>query len=79
MAAAELDTRQLSTVCQRIARLLAESYAEANTEWETHKPLLRQGLGEDFDLIATAIEKFDYEAALHSLHKATLARAIELG
>ena len=79
LAAAALDPGQLSTVCQRIAHLLAESYAEANTEWETHEPLLRQGLGEDFDLIATAIEKFDYEAALHSLRKATLARAIELG
>ncbi len=78
-AAAALDPRQLSTVCQRIALLLADSYAEANTEWETHEPLLRQGLGEDFGPIATAIEKFDYESALHSLLKATLARAIELG
>jgi len=79
LAAAALDPRQLSAVCQRIAHLLAESDAKASAEWETHKPLLRQGLGKGFGPIATAIENFDYEAALQSLCTATLARAIELG
>ena len=78
LAAAALDPQALATVCQRLARLLADGDAEASTQWETHEPLLRQGLDGDFGPIATAIENFDYDAALEKLRAAALAHAVDL-
>ena len=69
-----LDPQQLSALCKRIEQLLVNSDAEANAEWEKHADVLRQGLGEDFGAIDSAIEDFEYETALERLHLACLAR-----
>ncbi len=78
-AAAPLDRSALAAVCQRLMRMLAESNFEASSEWQTHEPMLRLGLGEDFAPIAKAIENFNYDTARQSLRTAALTHAIDLG
>ena len=77
-APAAPDPERLAAVCRRIALMLGNSDFEASTEWLEHAPLLRQGLGDDFGPIASAIENFGFESALQHLHMAAAARAIPL-
>ena len=77
VATGALNKQELSAVCQRLARMLANSDFEASTEWQAHGLLLRQGLGEAFEPIGTAIENFDYDSALQGLRAAALTEAID--
>ena len=65
--AVEVDAALLASVMDDLQVQLAASNTRALQLLETHAPLLRAGLGDDFERLRQQIEHFDFDPALATL------------
>ncbi len=72
------DAVQQRAICRNLAELLSTSNAQAESLVRSNADLLRQCLGNGFDLLRQQVEDFDYESALAGLVAATAAAQISL-
>lgn len=66
----EMDWLKLDAVCDQLSRLLLENDAEALDLLQEHGDLLRNAFPHDYNVMATAINSFDFEAAHTALTSA---------
>ncbi len=66
------DAGRADAVCRQLATLLAQNDASCGIFVAQNENLLRAALGEDFGPIATAIDRYDFEAALARLRSRDL-------
>jgi len=71
-----VDPARLQAVCRRLAELLAESDAEASDVLAGEASLLRTAFGGGYRAIETAVNRFDYDAALSALREAARAAGL---
>ena len=74
IAGKNIDTEALRIQSQRCMTLLNDSDMEAVELWETHTDLFKAAYPEQWRPITTALENFDFEAALTLLTQAEKAR-----
>jgi two-component system sensor histidine kinase/response regulator len=67
VVSAELDPLQIDALRQQLDRLLEAGDAEVCELLQQHQGLFESALGEDYRIIATAVDNFDFEAALAAL------------
>ena len=68
---AAVDADQLASVCGQLRALLADDDSEAADVLQQHAALLKAALGTGYRAVESAIEAFDFEAALDALNRAT--------
>ncbi len=70
-----VDAAKLHAACAKLARLLADSDAEAGDVFETHADLLKAAFPEHYRRIEDAVTRFDFEAAMAALRDAESSAA----
>ena len=65
-------------ICRLLSQLLSEDDISATQFLSTHAPTLRQALDAHFELLATAIQSFDFATAQKQLAEACEAKGIVL-
>jgi two-component system sensor histidine kinase/response regulator len=74
-----VDPVQLQRACQELQALLAYDDPQASDVLQANAPLLEAALGANYRTIRTAVEDFDFEAALRALISAAAQANISLG
>jgi two-component system sensor histidine kinase/response regulator len=66
----DVDSVKFKEVCESMIGLLEKADFAAGNLWAAHLPLLRASLGTSADKVQTAMDDFDFEAALNELRTA---------